>query len=196
MASGLSFSRDAISAPALEALALSALLSVGCAHSAARGTSPGEQVLSQGGELANTPAKRSLQVTASQVSVWGITEVPADSRWQVALAGVDAITRSELLAAIEVRVSEVVKSVDSSDPSRRSVVVQTSDAVAGVFARGAPLPHGWARIARGGQIILRIWARLDVPRDALETALRSTLSAHMDPSSLVDALTLTEEAPR
>ncbi len=194
MASRLSFSSAAVSAPALEALALSALVALGCAHSAA-GTSYTEQVLARGGELADAPKERAMQVTASQVSVWGVSEVPADSRLQVALAGVDAITRSELLKAIEVRVSEVVTSVDSSDPRRRSLVVETSEAVAGVLARGAPLPHGWARIARDGQVILRIWARLDVPRDSLESALRSTLSARIDPRPLVDALTLAEDAP-
>jgi hypothetical protein len=195
MADRLGFSSDVVSALVPEALVLGALFVGGCAHSAAQGVGHGEQLLSQGGELANAPAERAMQVTASQVSVWGITEVPADSRLQVALDGVDAITRSELLAAIEVRVSEVVTSVDSTDPSQRSVVVQTSEAVSGVLARGAPLPHGWARIRRGDQVILRIWARLDVARDSLETALRSTLSARIDPSSLVGALRLTPGGP-
>lgn len=183
----------AFCAPRVTLRLLSSVLVVtlGCTHPSGWNASHGEEVLERGGELRDARPERALTVTASQISVWGITEVPASARLQMAMAGVDAITRSELLKAIEVRVSEVVTSVESSPASRRSVVVETSEVVAGVLARGAPLPHGWARIQRGDEVILRIWARLDVPRATLEGALRSTLGrASIDAESIVDRLRL------
>jgi hypothetical protein len=147
-----------------------------CAH--ASGTEPrGEEVLERGGELANAQAERAtVTVTAAAVTVWGLTEVPDGSRLQVAFAGVDAITRSELLKAIQVRVASVVTSVESTDPNRRSVVVETVEAVDGLLARSGPLPHGWVRVRRGGEVVIRIWARLEVPRATLETTVRSVLA--------------------
>src|SRR5208283_3492997 len=105
------------------------LLLLGCGHTgpeAARPAPSPEEVLERGGELANADAVRAkVLVTADRVSVWGMTEVPDGSRMQMALAGVDAITRSELLKSIEVRVSGVVTSVESTDPSARCVVVES-----------------------------------------------------------------------
>ena len=125
----------------------------GCGHAAPATTGPkssGEEVLERGGELADVDAARAtVSVTADRVVVWGVTEVPDGSRMQMALSGVDAITRSELLKAIEVRVSGVVTSVESSDPAGRSVVVETVEAVSGALNQAGPLPHGWARVRRG-----------------------------------------------
>jgi len=110
---------------------------LGCGHAAPATTGPkpsGEEVLEQGGELADVDAARAtVSVTADRVVVWGVTEVPDGSRMQMALAGVDAITRAELLKAIEVRVSGVVTSVESKDPAQRSVVVETVEAVSGAL---------------------------------------------------------------
>ena len=119
---------------------------------------------------------------------------------QAAFAGVDAITRSELLKAVEVRVAEVVTDVDSTDPNRRAITVETFEAVDGVLARGGPLPHGWARIRRGDAVVIRLWARLEVPRAGLETAVRSLLQSRGKTyqPSLLDGLTLpagTDGAP-
>jgi hypothetical protein len=155
---------------------LPSLLTLACAH-AGRGPS-GEVVLERGGELADAEAEReTVKVTPSTITVWGMTEVPDGSRRQTALAGVDAIARAELLKVVEVRVAEVVTDVDSTDPRRRSITMDTMEAVHGVVASVGPLPHGWARVRRGGEIVLRLWARLEVPRAALDTACRSLLES-------------------
>jgi hypothetical protein len=83
---------------------LPAFILLGCAH--ASPAPLGEEVLDRGGELADIQAeRRTVEVTGSTVTVWGLTEVPDGSRMQMALAGVDAITRSELLKAVQVRVA-------------------------------------------------------------------------------------------
>ncbi len=155
----------------------------------------GEVVIEHGGDLEGMPARPSVELTSAAVTVWGLSDVPDGSRLQMALAGVDAITRSELLKCIEVRISAVVTSVESTDARRRSVVVETLEAVDGVLARGAPLRHGWARVRRGSRTVLRVWARLSVPREALETAARSILSARgpLGPSPVIDQLTVHRE---
>lgn len=162
----------------------------GCAHGPS--SAPGEQVLERGGELAELRADRApLTVTADTITAWGITEVPDGSRMQMAFAGVDAITRAELLKAIQVRVVGVTTDVESTDPARRSLTVETVEVVDGVLARGGPLPHGWARVRRGTNVVLRVWARLEVPRASVETAVRSVLERHGRPYSptLLEGLT-------
>jgi hypothetical protein len=168
---------------------------LGCGHASPGAASPGpsqEVVLERGGELADANAVRvTVAVTADTVVVWGIAEVPDGSRMQMALAGVDAITRSELLKAIEVRVSGVVTSVESSDPARRSVVVETVEAVSGALSKAGPLPHGWARIRQGDKIVLRLWARLDVPRTMLEGAIHAAVAraGQGNPAAIIGGLT-------
>ncbi|MGC9983080.1 MAG: hypothetical protein ABSF35_05530 [Polyangia bacterium] len=170
------------------------LLLLGCGHTgpeAARPAPSPEEVLERGGELANADAVRAkVLVTADRVSVWGMTEVPDGSRMQMALAGVDAITRSELLKSIEVRVSGVVTSVESTDPSRRSVVVESVEAVSGALSETGPLPHGWARVRRGDKVVLRLWARLDVARIVLESAIRAAVAraGQGDASAIIGGL--------
>lgn len=154
------------------------LFTFACAH--ASGGARGEVVLARGGELAHLQAERQVvQVTADTVIVWGMTEVPDGSRMQMAMAGVDAIARAELLKVIEVRVAEVVTDVDSTEASRRSITAETVEAVHGVLANTGPLPHGWARIRRsGGDVVIRLWARLAVPRTSLAVAVRPLLERH------------------
>jgi hypothetical protein len=172
-----------------------ALLLLGCGHAGPEAAGPApsrEEVLERGGELADADAVRAtVSVTADRVSVWGMSEVPDGSRMQMALAGVDAITRAELLKAIEVRVSDVVTSVESSDPARRSVVVETVEAASGALGETGPLAHGWARVRRGDKIVLRLWARLDVPRTVLESAIRAAVAraGQGDASAIIDGLT-------
>jgi hypothetical protein len=165
--------------------------SFACAH--ASGGVRGEEVIERGGELADARAERAtVTVTADTITVWGLVEVPDGSRMQAAFAGVDAITRSELLKAVQVRVAEVVTDMDSTDPSRRSITMETMEVVDGVLARGGPLPHGWARIRRGDTVVIRLWARLDLPRAGLENAVRSLLASRgktYEPA-LLDGLTL------
>jgi len=85
-----------------------AFILLACAH--ASPASRGEEVLDRGGELADIRAeRRTVEVTGSTVTVWGLTEVPDGSRMQMALAGVDAITRSELLKSVQVRVPSFVR---------------------------------------------------------------------------------------
>jgi hypothetical protein len=165
------------------------VLTLACAH--ASGGARGEEILERGGELADVQAERqTVTVTASTVTVWGLTEVPDGSRMQMAFAGVDAIARAELLRVVQVRVAEVVTDVDSTDPNRRSITMETREAVDGVLASSGPLPHGWARVRRGGEIVIRLWARLEVPRAGLETAVRSLLESRGKPvaPSLLDGL--------
>jgi hypothetical protein len=127
--------------------------------------------------LADSDAVRAVvSVTADKVVVWGVTEVPDGSRLQMALAGVDAITRSELLKAIEVRTAGVVTSGERSDSAQQTVVVETVEAVSGVLTQTGPLPHGWARVRQGDRFVLRLWARLEVPRAVLESAIQSALA--------------------
>lgn len=152
------------------------ILLVACAHTT---SSPAERVLERGGELANArPDRAVLTVNADTITAWGMTEVPDGSRMQMAFAGVDAITRAELLKAIQVRVVGVTTDVESTDPARRSLTVETVEVVDGVLARGGPLPHGWARIQRGDRVFLRVWSRLEVPRASVETAVTSVLERH------------------
>lgn len=161
-------------------------------RSAASAALPGERVLERGGELREQWPERSLEVTPDVVHVWGVSEVPDGSRLQLALSGVDAITRSELLKAVRVRVQAVMQDVESDDPERRSISLRTTESVAGVLDRAGPLPHGWARVQRGQNVVLRLWARLTLPRSELEAALRGALaSSSADASGFVTGLVLT-----
>lgn len=169
---------------------LAIVLLVACAHAG-----PREDVIERGGELADVEAARApVAVTATSITVWGSSEVPDGSRMQMAFAGVDAITRSELLKAVQVRVASVVTDVDSTDPRRRSLTVETMETVDGVLSRAGALPHGWARVRRGNETVLRIWARLEIPRAQLETAVRSLLErrGHAFSPGLIDGLTSSE----
>ncbi len=166
-------------------LALAALMTVACAHAGLHG----EEVLERGGELAQAhPERATVAVTASTITVWGITEVPDGSRLQMALAGVDAIARSELLKAVEVRVTSAETDVESADPSRRSLTLETVEAVEGALPRATPMPHGWARVRRGDEVVLRLWARLEVPRESVEAALRSVRASALNAAAIVDGL--------
>jgi hypothetical protein len=190
---GFPAARRLANLPRLPFSALVSVLWLACAHAGAPRGPRGEEVLERGGELANVQAERAtLTVTATTVTVWGLTEVPDGSRMQVAFAGVDAITRAELLKSIQVRVAGVVTSVESTDPHRRSVEVETVEAVDGLLSRSGPLPHGWARLRRDGGVLIRLWARLEVPRASLETTVRSVLAqrgAAADPADIVGGLT-------
>jgi hypothetical protein len=173
------------------AACLPALLALACAHASGSSSAPGEIVLARGGELAHVQVERQpIRVTAETITVWGMTEVPDGSRMSLAMAGVDAIARAELLKVVQVRVAEVVTDVDSTDASRRSITDETLEMVDGVVAGTGPLPHGWARIRRDGEIVIRLWTRLTVPRATLETGVRSLLGRHGRPysPSLLDGM--------
>jgi hypothetical protein len=152
-------------------------------------TPSGEIVLERGGELADVAILRATaEVDSRRVVVWGVSEVPDGSRLQMALAGVDAIARSELLKLIEVRVRGI-DVVREDSAGGRDVLVQTLEATSGVLDQGGPLPHGWARVQRTDAIVLRVWARLEVPRAKLESALGAVATrSGRTPAALVDGL--------
>lgn len=175
------------------ALAIALAASAGCGHAAGGGPAR-EEVLERGGELAAAEATRAtVTVTPASVTVWGLSEVPDGSRMQMAFAGVDAITRAALLKSVEVRISDLVASTESTDEARRAVVIQTVETVDGVLPRATALPHGWARVRRNGEVVLRVWARLEVPRAELEGAVRSVLGrrgAGGAPGTFVEGLAI------
>jgi hypothetical protein len=80
---------------------------------------------------------------------------------------------------------------ESSGPARRSVVVETVEAASGALTQTGPLPHGWARVRRGDRVVLRLWARLDVPRTTLESAIHPALAraGQGNPAAIIGGLT-------
>jgi hypothetical protein len=152
------------------------LLLSACAHGSPTGpeagAAPGEEILECGGELGDTgvPAA-TLIVTSDAVEAWGMIEVPDGSRLQAAHAGVDAITRAALLEVISVRVVSIAEDRDSSDPTARALRDTVATAVHGALATAPPLAHGWARLRRDGATLLRVTARLRLPRAQLRAAL-------------------------
>ena len=137
-----------------------------------------------------TVEQTNVTVTSDLVTVWGVLEVPDGSRLQAAYAGVDAITRAELLKVLRVRVAGVVVSVESTKPEEKTAFEHTFEAVEGVIRHaGAPV-HGWQRVLHGDAVHLRIWARLSVPRRELERSLEDA-RAKGDvalPANIIDEL--------
>lgn len=174
--------------PLLTALSLS--LALGCHHAAS--TDPWGRVLERGGELADVSLdQQKVTVTNSTITSWGVIEVPDGSRLQATYAGVDAIARSELLKLIRVRVADVMVSVDSTDPARRDAFEHTIEVVGGTIRHAGIPRHGWERVQRDKQVILRVWARLDVPRAELDSAMRSAGDLEL-PADMLEEL----ESPR
>jgi hypothetical protein len=158
----------------LAAAALS--LALACRH-AGSGDLWGH-VLERGGELSEvTVDMTKVTVTPHAVTLWGVIEVPDGSRMQAAYAGVDAVARSEFLKLIRVRVADVMVSVESTEPARRTAFEHTFEAVGGVVRHAGTPQHGWERVQRGDQIVLRVWACLRIPRADLEDALRAARTA-------------------
>ncbi|MEY4508593.1 MAG: hypothetical protein RLZZ450_715 [Pseudomonadota bacterium] len=136
------------------------------------------RVLERGGELGDvTVAQTNVTVSKSAITVWGVMEVPAGARMQAAYAGVDAIARAELLKVIRVRVADVMVSVESTKPAETTAFEHTFEAVKGVIRHAEAPLHGWERVLRGDETILRIWARLTVPRADLESSLQAVQGA-------------------
>jgi hypothetical protein len=131
-------------------------------------------VLERGGELAPRLDETHVTIDRDTVTAWGVIEVPDGSRLQATYAGVDAIARTELLKLVRVRLADVMVSVDSTDPARRDAYEHTVEAVAGTLHRTGTPHHGWERVQRRDQIILRAWSRVSVPRAELERALHDS----------------------
>jgi hypothetical protein len=129
-------------------------------------------VLERGGELANLSIEQTnVTVSPDAVTVWGVLEVPDGSRIQATYAGVDAITRAELLKVVRVRVADVMVSVESTKPGESRAFEHTFEAVEGVIRHAGTPVHGWQRVQRGDAVIMRVWARLTVARAELERSL-------------------------
>jgi len=155
---------------ALAAVALSLIL--GCHHAGA--SNPYGRVLARGGELGDVSLEeKKVIITDTTVGVWGVIEVPDGSRMQATYAGVDAITRAELLKLIRVRIQAEMVSVDSTDPARRDAYEHTVESVAGSLRGAGEKAYGWERVQRGEQVILRVWSRLSVPRADVDAALQA-----------------------
>lgn len=152
--------------------ALSLGFSLACHH--AGQADPSGRVLERGGELSDVRLdEKNVTVGDGTVSVWGVIEVPDGSRLSAAHAGADAIARSELLKLVRVRIADVMVSVDSTDPARRDAFEHTVEVVHGALAHAGTPRHGWERVQRGHAIILRVWARLSVPKAELDRALQT-----------------------
>jgi hypothetical protein len=147
-------------------------LFLGCHHAGASNLHG--RVLARGGELGGVSLEdKKAIITNTTVSVWGVIEVPDGSRMQATYAGVDAITRSELLKLIRVRIQDEVVSVDSTDPARRDVYERTVESVAGSLRGAGEKAYGWERVQRGEQVVLRVWSRLSVPIADVNAALQA-----------------------
>lgn len=134
--------------------------------------SPYGEVVARGGELGGVPISQMLpHIGPHAVTAWGLLEVPAGSRLGAAYAGVDAVARSELLKLVRVRIASVMVSVDSTDPSRQRAYEHTVEQVSGALRHAGRSEHGWERVQRGDQTLLRVWSRLTVPRADLAAAL-------------------------
>ena len=150
---------------------------------------PGETLLSRGGDL---PLEGRPSATVKQegpnLVTWASTEVPGDSRLQAALAMVDAIVRSELLKAVQVGVASV-ETVDASAGSggeKLSITSSAAEVAKGLLPK-LPLPqHAWLKVRRDGAEVLRLYARLEVNRTTVTTAVQEALSKRPDSADLAE----------
>jgi hypothetical protein len=147
---------------------LVAISSISCASS---GTSTaGGDVVARGGPLRpeSMPAAN-VTVGRDAIVVWAVTELPGNSRMQAAHAAIDAITRAELLKHLEVRVASGMADVASDELQRIKLV--TAEAVRGRLAGSVPIEHGWVKLRRPDRIVLKLVARMVVPKTVLEKAV-------------------------
>ena len=164
-----------------------------CAAAPARATDvqlePGELLLSRGGDLSleGRPAA-TVKQEGSNLVAWASTEVPGNSRMQAALAMVDAIVRAELLKAVQVGVASVETADASSDAGADK---QAASSAASEVAKGLlpklPIPqHAWLKVRRDNAEILRLYARLEVNRAAVTTAVQEAFSKRPDSAGLAE----------
>jgi len=150
---------------------------------------PGEVLLGRGGELAleGRPAA-TVGGEGENLVAWASTEVPGNSRLQAALAMVDAIVRAELLKAVQVGVASV-ETVDASSGAGGDKLAASSAAseVAKGLLPNLPIPqHAWLKVRRDNAEILRLYARLEVNRAAVTTAVQQALSKRPDSADLAE----------
>ncbi|MEE8409534.1 MAG: hypothetical protein V3T05_08010 [Myxococcota bacterium] len=148
--------------------------SVSCASSGKKPNAAhyGDDVVARGGELrVEEMPGAGVQVTEEGLVVWAMTELPGNSRMQAAHAAIDAITRAELIKFLEVHVASLMEDVATDDAQH--IELTTVEAVHGTIIGSAPIRHGWVKARREGDIVLRLVARMDVPKAMLENAITS-----------------------
>lgn len=115
-----------------------------------------------------------VELTDAQVVVWGMTEVPADSRLQAALAMVDAIARAELLKYIRAGVASLALDVQTGAGQELARV--DAEVAKGLLPGLAPPRHAWHKVRRGDEMVLRLYARLTVDREVAARAIAAALA--------------------
>lgn len=151
------------------------LLCSGCATSASVAPESGD-VLDAGGAIrvADMPA-RNIEVGEAGLVVWGMTEVPANSRMQAAEAMVDAVTRAELLKFVQVGVGSFQLDVEME---KNGVTIQqieliTAEVIQAKLPSASLIQHGWEKTPE----ILRLVGRLEVSRQLLRDTFAEKLPA-------------------
>jgi hypothetical protein len=119
---------------------------------------------------------RNIEVLEDALVAWGMTEVPAGSRMQAALAMVDAITRAELLKFVRVGVGSMQVDVEVVDGTvtHQQIEVITAEVVQARLPAATLIQHGWER----DDTVLRLVGRLEVTRELF----RDTLAESMPPA--------------
>ncbi len=134
-------------------------------------------VLERGGELGpEVLFGPTLVVGDSEVIAVGMSELPADSRLQMAFAGVDAIVRAEVAKALLVSVEELDLDVSSNKQGLVNAERVGSEIAHSVLPQLPSPRRGWMRIRRGETELLVVFAELTVDKAALTDAVARTLA--------------------
>ncbi len=147
------------------------------ACAAPRAGAAAEELLERGGDLSLIDAdKTGVFVDTTSVTAVGMTEVPGTSRLQAAYALVDAVTRAELAKAVAVAITSLELDITRSDAAPELERSET-EATRALLPRLSSMTRGYARVRRGDEVVLRLWARAEVPRAALLEVVTDVLRA-------------------
>ncbi|MBS2024856.1 MAG: hypothetical protein JST92_20865 [Deltaproteobacteria bacterium] len=137
-----------------------------------------DEVLQTGGDLdLRSLPQATVETKGDLLIAYGQTEVPGDSRLQAALALADAVARAELLAAVRTGLATLTIDTQekSGDSEKQRVEVFTAQVAKGLLP-ALPLPkRGWQKVKRDGKVILRLWSRIEAPREAVQHAVAVAL---------------------
>ena len=146
-------------------------------------SSPGEQLLSSGGELdLSCLPPGTIENRGASLVAWGLTEVPGGSRLQAALALADAAARAELVASVRVGIASLFRSAEADD--RVSAEKLTVQVASGLLPALEPARHGWRRVRRGSEEVLVIAARISADRAALQASMAKALAGRDAPDAM------------
>jgi hypothetical protein len=144
-----------------------------------------EQVLERGGELDLALLPRSTIVRAGgELTAWGITQVPADSRLQAAYAIADADARAELIMAVRVGIASSLTATSTASsgsgavgPDSQEVNEQIAQVSNGFLPSLSPAQHGWKKVrpAPGREVVMLVVSKISAREDALMSALTQGL---------------------